>query len=116
MVRVVALFSGAGLVLITGRVQMREGHTRGCGRQAEQWPGPLRVRPYSEPSLAQSPICTGVGFDSYEPNDPTLGCEGARSCGVVGSHHRTVLPVDAGTRAMYGSSAIRQQCYEGAVL
>ncbi len=68
-----------------------------------------------QPSLAPSSMCTGVGFSSDELR-PTLGCEGARSCGVAGRRHRAGLPVDAGTRAVYGSSAMRQQCYEGAVL
>ena len=56
-VRFVALFSGAWLVLITSRVQIEEGHARGCDSQAEQ----RHVMPSSEPSLTRSSMCTGVG-------------------------------------------------------
>ena len=77
--------------------------------------GPCGLRRGYQPSLAPSSMCTGVGFSSDEPS-PTLGCEGARSCGAAGSRPWTGLLVDAGTRAMYGSSAMEQQCYEGAVL
>ena len=77
--------------------------------------GPCGLRRGYQPSLASASMCTGVGFSSDELR-PTLGCEGARSCGVAGRRHRARLLVDAGTRAMYGSSAMRQQCYEGAVL
>jgi hypothetical protein len=66
VVRVMALFSGAWLVLITGRVQMNEGHTRGCGSQAEQ-----RQEQSGDAVLEAIPgsivQCTGVGSGPYGP-------------------------------------------------
>ncbi len=77
--------------------------------------GTCGLRRGYQPSLTPSSMCTGVGFSSDELR-PTLGCEGARSCGVAGRRLWAGLAGSAGTRAMYRSSAMRLLCYEGAVL
>ena len=55
--------------------------------------GPCGSRRRYQPSLAPASMCTGVGFSSDELS-PTLGCEGARSCGVAGRRHWQCLLVE----------------------